>query len=522
MVETFILAERFYTLANTIKGMTRRLAMSSGQVASSQLPIAKDRLPLTDHFDKKAEFKRWLALFFIERGKYKITEKGYAELAPQLVRQDTHFGEDNAAKERSTKREIARPLTRKEIKEAVAAKVEALCREGKSEGLLDEGHLAYKADWKEKGTRVTVIKKLLEFLGASPAKLDELRKELNELILKAAREEKTDTKRMQEVLDEIRRNFERIRRITADDFNNVSLGGGLLSKYYNSSIYLALVEAGYAYSEDELRKDARTGQFRTDKLYPWEMTRIGNWVDKENRIAAIKWLVWKTKKDPREITKDDFRSSGLEGLVAGRYKGSNYKVLVEAGYAYSEDEIKEHAKTGFKNDKIYPWEMNQTSSLIYKKSENRIAATKWLVWKLNKDPREITQDDFNNNGLGGLIARPECVGSPYLILVEAGYAYSEDEIKEHAKTGFKTDKIYPWEMNHARVYYKRGIRIASIRWLIWRLKKKAREITFNDFNNNGLGGLMPYYKSSPYEALLEAGLVTPADEAYMRSSHHTH
>ncbi|MBS3067933.1 hypothetical protein J4450_04480, partial [Candidatus Micrarchaeota archaeon] len=136
-------------------------------------------------------------------------------------------------------------------------------------------------------------------------------------------------------------------------------------------------------------------------------------------------------------------------------------------------------------------------------------------------PREITKDDFRSSGLEGLVAG-RYKGSNYKVLVEAGYAYSEDEIKEHAKTGFKTDKIYPWEMNHARVYYKRGIRIASIRWLIWRLKKKAREITFNDFNNNGLGGLMPYYKSSPYEALLEAGLVTPADEAYMRSSHHTH
>src|SRR3989338_7356496 len=61
-------------------------------------------------------------------------------------------------------------------------------------------------------------------------------------------------------------------------------------------------------------------------------------------------------------------------------------------------------------------------------------------------------------------------------------------------------------------------RVEVIQKLIEVLGKSPREIIGDDFNNNGLSGLLVgYYKSSPYEALFEAGLVTQADEAYMRS-----
>ncbi len=153
----------------------------------------------------------------------------------------------------------------------------------------------------------------------------------------------------------------------------------------------------------------------------------------------------------------------------------------------------------------------------------RTEVTKKLLQILGKEPKEITQNDFNENGLNGLLGRYK--NSPYLALVEAGYAYSLEEIEEHAnKMEFKTEKIYPWEMDKSPyVYGQEKIRIAATKWLVWKLGKEPKEITTDDFNDNGLSGLLVgYYNCSPYDALFDAGLVTSADEAYMRSSRHTH
>ncbi|MBS3068360.1 hypothetical protein J4450_06650 [Candidatus Micrarchaeota archaeon] len=150
---------------------------------------------------------------------------------------------------------------------------------------------------------------------------------------------------------------------------------------------------------------------------------------------------------------------------------------------------------------------------LWPNKDIRIAAIKWLIWKLKKEPKEIIADDFNNNRLSGLL-RPY-KGSPYLALVEVGYAYSIDEIKEHARTWFKTDKLYPWEMQRVgnEFWYDKEMRIAATKWLMWKLNKEPKDIT---------QGLIQTYNGSPYEALFEAGIATESDEAYMRSSHHTH
>ena len=347
-----------------------------------------------DQIDKQIQFKRWLALFFINRGKYRITEKGYTELAPQEVRQNLEFGEPVSDRKREPRLEERRQLTKQEIRDAVAKTVAIMLEQEKAEELYDNGLITKPGnfDWKNREVRVTVIKKLLEFLD----------------------------------------------------------------------------------------------------------------------------------KNPKEITKDDFESNGLSGLLSKRYKNSPYLALVEAGYAYSLEEIKEHAKSGFKTDKIYPCEMSSAPH-IYEYKESRIAACKWLIWKIKKDTRDITVDDFYNNGLGGLLGE-YYKNSPYLALVEADYAYSLDEIKKHARTGFATDKFYPWGIEKSPSIYKdKEIRLVACKWLIWRLEKEPKEITYDDFLNNGLGGLINHhYKNSPYDALLEAGLVTQADEVYMRSSQHTH
>ena len=151
----------------------------------------------------------------------------------------------------------------------------------------------------------------------------------------------------------------------------------------------------------------------------------------------------------------------------------------------------------------------------------RTEVTKKLLQILGKTPKEITKDDFLDNGLSGLLGRYK--NSPYLALVEAGYAYSLEEIEEHAnKMEFKTEKIYPWEMDKSPyVYGQEKIRIAATKWLVWKLGKEPKEITTDDFNDNGLGGLLQgRYNNSPYNALLEADQVTTADEEYMRSHRH--
>ncbi len=473
-----------------------------------------------DQIDRSAEFKKWLALFFIGKGRYKITEKGYAELAPKEQRQNLEFGEPVSDRKREPRLDGTRPLTRKEIREAVAKKVEEMLRDGKAEELYNRGLITRPAhlDWQSKEVRIVIIKKLLEFLGASPERLDKLREELNELILRSAKEEPINARRMQEIIYEIRSNLERLKKLSFDEFQHYGLSG-LLHKYKNSP-YLALVEAGYAYPIEETLKHARTGEFATDMAYAWEMNMcpITIYREKEFRIAATKWLIWRLKKEPRGITKDDFSNNALGGLIC-YYKNSPYLALVEAGYAYSIDEILEQDGQ-FATYKIYPWEMDY-SPQIYNDANIRIAATKCLFWKLKKDPREITSDDFKNNGLSGLLTRKEYKDSPYLVLVEAGYAYSETEIKEQ-NGGFRTDKLYPWEMVSAPqgFYKKPENRIAATKWLMWKLKKEPREITAGDFNNNGLRGVSNYYKGSPYLALLEATLVTQADEVYMRERLH--
>jgi hypothetical protein len=164
---------------------------------------------------------------------------------------------------------------------------------------------------------------------------------------------------------------------------------------------------------------------------------------------------------------------------------------------------------------------------IYRNPENRAAATRWLAWRMagkGKTPKEITSDDFEDNGLSGLLATHYNY-SPHLALVEAGYAYSEEEALEHALTmRFDAEKIYPWEMSKSPMglYEKRENRVAAIRWLAWKMKdKEPRDIIAGDFDSNGLRGLMPYYHDSPFEALLDAGLVSREDESYMRGLHHT-
>lgn len=279
--------------------MRKLTAISHLPVASSHKSRAKSQEPLADKLDRAAEFKRGLALFFIGRGHYKITDKAYGELAIDALRQSTELMEVDSAKERSSRVTITRKPTKAEIRELVRKHVALLIADQGAEVLYYKGYIGRPAhfNWEDKNIRIIVIKKLIETVGKEP------------------------------------------KEITAADFNNNGLSG-LLATKYDSSPYLTLVEARYAYSIEETKEHARTGDFKTDKVYPWEMMKTP-WIygSIELRIAATKWLAWKLKKDSRDITRDDFYTNGLGGLLSRtEYKGSPYLALLEAGLVTPADE----------------------------------------------------------------------------------------------------------------------------------------------------------------------------------------
>ncbi|NYZ60653.1 hypothetical protein H0O01_03065 [Candidatus Micrarchaeota archaeon] len=257
-----------------------------------------------------------------------------------------------------------------------------------------------------------------------------------------------------------------VRETTQDDFNDNGLGG-LLTNYYRGSPYEALKDAGYL-------------------IHPWEMKTAPHiYENRDNRVAAIQWVVEKMGGDPKTITSDDFHENGLRGVMP--YYETLWDMVSDAGYD------------------VKPWEMEMTPTSFYAERENRIARVRWLVEKLGKEVTGITQDDFNANGLGRLL-EGYYGNSPHKALVDSGY------------------DVKPWEM--ARVpfgtYDEKKNRADAVKWLVETLGKRARDITVADFYNNGFSGLLKYYNDSPYSALLEAGLVSEADEEYMRSKQHTH
>lgn len=208
-------------------------------------------------------------------------------------------------------------------------------------------------------------------------------------------------------------------------------------------------------------------------------------------------------KHPYEMSTRDFGENMLGGMLRTFYRGSAYRALADAGYG------------------ILPWEMKQTPLGIFKSGETRVRATKWLVQKTGKSPREIRYDDFRKNGLRGLLS--ELNDSAHTALLEAGYFYTKKEAIGHLERAeFPTDKFYPWEAKVPKRFFReKRTRLAATCWLAKKLGRQPREMRAGDFKSNNLAGMLKYYYGdSPYEALLEAGLVTSRDEDYMRSNQH--
>lgn len=307
------------------------------------------------------------------------------------------------------------------------------------------------------------------------------------------------------------------------DFTENGFAG--LIKYYRGSLYLII-------------KDV----YPNRKMMPWELgkTPKGYFDKKENRVAAIKWLVEKLKKTPAGLLATDFQDNGLDGLLE-KYNGIVYLGVQEA---YSEinvwdmdrvtartfDDAKNRKKAlrelvkklkidprditakiladnglsgitnkkgvyaavieAFPKQRIKPWEMKRTPAGYFDSEENVIKAVRWVVRKLNKKPQSITAKDLQGLRLGPLIKD----GSIYYLV---RLAYPSRDIKA-------------WEMDSVPkgFFNSKTNRITAIKWLVEKTKKEAVNITYGDFQKHGLASLVKKHGDSVYKTLYEAGLIT--------------
>ena len=367
---------------------------------------------------QKNDFKTWMAKYFIEKGHYKLTQKAIKTFSESQYVLHSEFAESYSDRNRDN---IIYILTKKVLKEKAGERIAEEIKKGRSLDLYLEGFVLPKNKWENESTRVEIIKKFVTQIGKP------------------------------------------IKELNQKDFYDYGIMA-LLNYSYKGSPYSAIKEAGMVDFE------------------PWEMkvTPMGTFQSKKTRIRAVKWLVKKLNKNPREISQNDFYDNGLLGLIKFYHNGSSYSALKEAGLVDFER-----------------WEMNNAPKDTFKFKKDRIRAVHWLVKKLNKNLREITQEDFLNNDLSTLIGYYHN-GSPYLALKEAGLA-----------------KFEPWEMKITpkNTFTNKKNRIKALNQFVNKLNKNPREITKEDFYKNDLGSLVYYcYNNSPYLALKEAGFVSkPGD-----------
>ena len=134
------------------------------------------------------------------------------------------------------------------------------------------------------------------------------------------------------------------------NFGKYKLRG--LQAYHNSCIYAIIREA-------------------FPDIKPWEMIKAPRHYDiKENRIAAVKWLVERLGKDPRYITINDFVENGLRVIL--NYK-RHYEALQEAGLITKEDMEYMRRRGGIRfNDIPSPKEAREAARKLARNAEKKL------------------------------------------------------------------------------------------------------------------------------------------------------
>jgi len=204
--------------------------------------------------------------------------------------------------------------------------------------------------------------------------------------------------------------------------------------------------------------------------------RPQDYTEEEMRIVALhdtakenmtkdEWRVYfslKEPQDPRRLEARQFNNYGAGALF--NYYGSVYACIADL----------------LPELKIKPWEMKNTPSGYFMEKAHRISAVRWLCYKkLKTDPRELTRQKFEENGLLGLLTE-YYNGSPYLAVKEA---YSKEKIK-------------PWEMRKVpQAFFTNDKNCAeAVRWLCEeKLKILPGQLQRQAIIQNGMGSALKFY-----------------------------
>ncbi len=417
-------------------------ALDARQKITFQPALAN--LSTTNQLSTITDFEKWLSVFFVLKGAYKITQRAFEHFRT-VLRHGTEKGE-------------------------VAKHISSLIIDGAAAELLDEGYIERptKLSWKQKETRVVVVKRLVELTTGIPAKL------------------------------------------SSHHFKSAGLSG--LLDYYGGSVYLALVESDLAYSIEEIKKHSTKGEFPSAKIYVWQAGGH-SYSDPEIRIAAVKWLIQKLIIEPDKIQIEHFHENGLSAMINHYYSGSVYAALIEAGFAHSLEEIRSFSlEDKYPDDKIYFWQMKK-SPRVYGELDIRVAATRWLVKTSGKKATELTYGDMTK-ALPGLLPHIQ-QQAVYFALADAQLAYSLADIRKFSEArDFPRDKLYPWNMRKKpKIYDDNDICIAATRWLVYGKGKNPREINNNDFVTFGISTVLSKLPNrSIYLAFVQAGIAYSFDE----------
>lgn len=227
-----------------------------------------------------------------------------------------------------------------------------------------------------------------------------------------------------------------------------------------------------------------------NQFMPWELheapTRI--WLEKENRILAMDWLIntklkWTDEDIIMKYNNQILIDNNLGGLLSEGGKGSAFSLLDE-----------------YMPGKFQPWELEASMSSInyWKNKENRVNAIKNMIenvlkWDENQVKNNLSQKTFKEHRLSGLFYN-YYNGSPYQVLEEV---YPQ--------------KYLPWELSCSPLGYWdiKENRIKAVKWIFetklkWSIDDIKKNVSQNIFKEYGLASLLGKQKGGLYTIISEA------------------
>lgn len=133
-----------------------------------------------------------------------------------------------------------------------------------------------------------------------------------------------------------------------------------------------------------------------DEIHEWELpfTDSSFWENKDNRIKALDYLFnnvlhWSIDDIKNNLSQRTFVENGLSGLLK-YHNGSPYSVIAEY----------------FPNEDIKPWELPVVPNGFWKKDENCMNATRWMIDKFNinlDNIEDISKSFLEKHKLYGIV-----------------------------------------------------------------------------------------------------------------------